>query len=445
MPAPEHVPRVVTSLPNSTGRSMDTIFALSSGGPPAGIGVIRVTGPAVKAVLLALIGRIPEARRAVRARFRDACGEVLDDGLAIYFPGPRSVTGEDLAEFHCHGGRAVITALEAALAAIPDCRLAEAGEFTRRAFANGRIDLAEAEGLGDLLSAETDLQRRNALLMAGGALSRNAAGWRDDVLMLSAEVEAALDFSDEDDVAELTVGFHEMLAQLRDSLAEALSAPHAEQLREGFRVALAGPPNAGKSTLFNALVESEAAITASIAGTTRDVLVRPVSLGGIAFSFVDMAGLRDVAGDEVEAIGIERAEREVELADLVLWLGAEGEGPDGAWEIDAQCDVAGGLSKTAPLLRLSARTGEGMDDLRRALIRHASEAMPRAGLVALNRRQRDLIAAAADALGVGSGLSDPLLVAENLRIARQAFDRLLGNSSTEDMLDAVFGRFCIGK
>ncbi len=259
---------------------MDTIFALSSGAPPAGIGVIRMTGPQVRQALDAIVGSVPPPRRATRARFRDAAGMVLDDGLALFFPGPNSVTGEDLAEFHCHGGRAVIAAVERALGEIPGCRRAEPGEFTRRAFANGRIDLAEAEGLADLLSAETEMQRRSAVEMASGVLSRQVEGWRERVLVLSAQVEAVLDFDDEGDVSGLSQQFAMELVALADDLRGALAAPHAEMLREGFRVALAGPPNAGKSTLFNALTESEAAITAEIPGTTRDVLTQSVALGG---------------------------------------------------------------------------------------------------------------------------------------------------------------------
>ena len=424
---------------------MDTIFALSSGAPPAGIGVIRVTGPEARQALQAIAGRVPSSRRAMRASFRDAEGTLLDDGLALFFPGPASVTGEDLAEFHCHGGRAVIAAVEATLAALPGFRRAQPGEFTRRAFINGRIDLAEAEGLGDLLAAETEIQRRSAMAMAGGVLSNKVAGWREALLGLSAQVEAVLDFSDEDDVASLPTDFTDRVASLLGELEIALAAPHAEMLREGFRVALAGPPNAGKSTLFNALVESEAAITAEIAGTTRDVLVRPVALGGVPFSFVDMAGLREPGDDRVEAIGIARAWGELDLADLILWLGAEGAGPVGAWEVDAQCDRTEHIRKNAPRHLLSAVTGAGMDNLRRALIDHARGAMPGPGTVALNERQRNLLSSAVDALAGAATSRDPLLVAENLRLSRVAFDNLLGNTSTEDVLDAVFGRFCIGK
>ena len=424
---------------------MDTIFALSSGSPPAGIAVVRVSGPGARAALETLAGRLPPPRRASRAAFRDAAGELLDDGLALWFPGPGTATGEDLAELHLHGGRAVVAAVEAGLAGLPGLRRAQPGEFTRRSFANGRIDLAEAEGLADLLAAETEVQRRAAIGVAGGALSRRVEQWRERLLALSARVEAVLDFDDEADVGGLPESFAGDLGGLARDIGTALEAPSAETLREGYRVALAGPPNAGKSTLFNALVESEAAITAPLAGTTRDVLLRPVALAGIPFTFVDMAGLRDRGADEVEAIGIARAEAEIAKADLVLWLGPEGEGPAHAWEIEPQCDRAGHPAKVSPRYRVSAVTEQGLDALRRGLIAHAGAAMPRPGEIALNRRQRELLEQAGDALVSAAREHDPLLLAEGLRQARLAFDGLVGRSATEDVLDALFGRFCIGK
>lgn len=424
---------------------MGTIFALSSGSPPAGIAVVRVSGPHARAALEALAGRLPPPRRASRAVFRDKDGAPLDDGLALWFPGPNTATGEDLAELHLHGGRAVIAAIERALAVLSGLRRAEPGEFTRRAFANGRIDLAEAEGLADLLAAETEIQRRAAIELAGGALSRRVEAWRDHVLMLSAQLEAVLDFDDEGDVAALPATFLREIGILADEIGAALEAPAAEVLREGFRVALAGPPNAGKSTLFNALIESEAAITAPIAGTTRDVLVRPVALGGIPFSFVDMAGLREGGADVVENIGIERAQAEIENADLVLWLGPEGEGPPGAWEIEPKADRQDHQVKCAPHYRVSGVTEEGLSELKQGLIAHAAEAMPGPGETALNRRQRGLLEQAVVALRSAAQERDPLLLAEDLRQARAAFDRLVGRSGTEDVLDALFARFCVGK
>ncbi|MCX9146870.1 tRNA uridine-5-carboxymethylaminomethyl(34) synthesis GTPase MnmE [Erythrobacter sp. WG] len=423
-----------------------TIFALSSGAPPAGVGVIRVSGPAAYSALLALAGRVPAPRRASLARLSDASGAPLDEALVLWFPGPNTATGEDLTEFHCHGGRAVIAAVEAALAALPGLRRAEPGEFTRRAFANGRIDLAEAEGLGDLLAAETEWQRAAALVNAGGALSRQVEAWRERVLALSAEVEGVLDFSDEEDAADLPECFTWNIAALKEELSEWLARPRSERLGEGFRVVLAGPPNAGKSTLFNALVDSEAAITSPIAGTTRDVIERSVAIGGVPFTFVDTAGLRDEeAADPIEAIGIGRARGALARADVILWLGPEGEGPESAWEIAAQADRAAIHPKSSARFVVSAITRAGVPMLKQALVAAARQGLPKPGEAALNARQHARLAEVAEALAAAERLSDPLLVAEELRRARLALDRLVGRATTEDMLDALFGRFCIGK
>lgn len=421
----------------------DTIFALSSGAAPAAIAVMRISGPQSAEALRLVTGRLPPPRRAVHAPVRDGEGALLDRALVLWLPGPNNATGEDTAELHCHGGRAVIAAVEAALATIPGLRAAQPGEFTRRAFVNGRIDLAEAEGLADLLSAETELQRRSALAMASGSFSRTVEAWRERLLSFSASLEAVLDFSDEDDVA-LPADFGGKLAALRGELADWLARPRAEALREGFRVVIAGPPNAGKSTLFNAMVESEAAIATPIAGTTRDVLTRPVAITGLPFLFADTAGLRGETEDAIEAIGIERARDAVEQADLVLWLGAEGQGPIGSWEIESQAD-RDHPAKIAPLHRVSAVTGQGMDGLRAALVAAARRALPGPGEAALNERQHRLLAEAEAMLAAAEQLSDPLLLAEHLRLARVAFDGLVGRATTEHMLDALFGRFCIGK
>lgn len=424
----------------------DTIFALSSGSPPAAIAVVRVSGPQAGAALAALAGKLPRPRMASYRTLRVPRETTeLDRALVLWFPGPATATGEDLAELHLHGGRAVVAAVEAALELVAGLRRAVPGEFTRRAFANGRIDLAEAEGLADLLAAETEMQRRSAIAMAGGAFSRQVETWRERVLAASAAVEAVLDFGDEDDVSQLPTGFGNGLGELAAELATWLARPRAEALREGFRVVLAGPPNAGKSTLFNALVEDDAAITAPLAGTTRDVLTRAVAIAGVPFVFADTAGLRDESGDAIEMIGMARARSELGRADLVLWLGPEGEGPLTGWEIAPQCDRAVAPAKQAPRHRVSAVTGEGIEALRADLVATASRAMPRPGDAALNRRQHRLLAEAEAGLVAARGESDPLLVAEALRLTRVAFDALIGRATTEDMLDALFGRFCIGK
>lgn len=423
----------------------DTIFAISSGALPAAIAVVRISGPKAGQALQAMSGSVPQPRRAALKSLRGEDGDVLDRAMVVWLPGPATVTGEDVAELHCHGSRAVVAAVLAALAKMPGLRSAEAGEFTRRAFANGRIDLAEAEGLADLLTAETELQRRAAMAMAGGDFSHVVDDWRQRLLAASGQVEAVLDFADEDDGAVLPPAFTHELSALGAELSDWLGRPRAEVLREGYRVVIAGPPNAGKSTLFNALVEDEAAITAPLAGTTRDVLTRPVALSGIPFLFVDTAGLRDEAGDAIEVIGVERARQAAADADLVLWLGREGEGPTCSWEIDAQIDRADRPRKHSSRHYLSAVTGEGMPSLRADLIATAQASMPQPGAAALNARQHGLLAQAGGALMRATGLDDPLLVAEELRLARRAFDSLLGRTTTEDMLDSLFGRFCIGK
>lgn len=428
-----------------TARTGDTIFAVSSGSPPAAIGVIRVSGAGASLALWTLVGRTIAPRRPSLAQLRNATYDVLDEAIVLWFPGPATATGEDLAEFHCHGGRAVLAAVCDELAKIEGLRPALEGEFTRRSFANGQIDLAEAEGLADLLEAETELQRAAAISAASGSLSGLVEGWRDEVLRLSAQVEAALDFSDEDDVSELPEGFAQSIDDLGQTLGDWLNRPRSERLKEGFRIVLAGPPNSGKSTLFNALVESEAAITSPIAGTTRDIIERSVAIMGVPFLFIDTAGLRKDGAEEIEAIGIERAQREFARADCILWLGGESEGPEGSWEVAARSDCAEFVPKASARHTVSAATGSGLTALKEALVEEARSRLPRPGEAALNARQSDRLSEAHEALQHTKGLNDMLLVAEELRRARLAFDRLIGRSTTEDMLDALFGRFCIGK
>ncbi len=392
-----------------------------------------------------MVGSRPAPRVAQLRVLRDAAGNILDRAMVIWLPGPANATGEDTAEFHLHGGSAVVVAVERELGTLPGLRKAEAGEFTRRAFANGRIDLAEAEGLADLLEAETELQRRHAVALAGGALSQQVERWRDAVLDLSAQVESALDFSDEGDVGDVPPAFAKALEELSEELAAWLARPRAERLREGFRVVIAGPPNAGKSTLFNTLIGDEAAIATPIPGTTRDVLERPVSIQGVPFTFVDTAGLRADSSDAIEIIGIERAQAQAAMADCVLWLGPQGEGPAGAWEITAKADLDVSQHKGERGLRVSALSGEGIEGLKAALVEHAGAALPAPGSVALNARQHGLLSELYGALRSIGSEHDLLIVGENLRLARATLDRMIGRASTEDMLDALFGRFCIGK
>ena len=423
-----------------------TIFALSSGAPPAAIGVIRISGAAAGAALVAIAGRLPETRRATLAWFRDPQSrERIDRGLALWFPGPRTATGEDLAELHIHGGRSVAAALLAVLARIEGLRAALPGEFTRRAFANGVIDLAEAEGLADLLAAETEGQRRAALANAGGALSRRVEEWRRAVLGVSAQVEALLDFADEGDVPPDETPIRGGIAQLADAIAVVLSAPPAERLRDGIRVVLGGPPNSGKSTLLNTIVGREAAIVSPLPGTTRDVIEVPVAIAGIAFLFSDTAGLR-ASDDPIEAIGIDRATAAVGGADILLWLGGAASCPDRtrAIVVQARSDLDEALDGGADL-RISARTGNGMAGLREGLVARAAALLPREGELVANMRQRGAMAWCLAALRRASALSDLILLAEELRLARDALDAITGRTGVEDMLDALFGRFCIGK
>ncbi|HUD94323.1 tRNA uridine-5-carboxymethylaminomethyl(34) synthesis GTPase MnmE [Sphingobium sp.] len=424
----------------------ETIFALSSGAPPAGIAVIRVSGPNAGSALEALARRLPKPRIASLALLCDPRdGAALDRALLLWLPGPNTVTGEDMAELHCHGGRAIVAAVEEALCAMPHLRRAQAGEFTRRAFANGRMDLNAVEGLSDLLAAETQGQRRAALLMAEGHFSRRIDGWRHTLLDLSAMAEAALDFSDEDDVpdAAIEARIGDGIATLAQDVASILAAPSAERLRDGVRVVLAGPPNAGKSTLLNALVGREAAIVSDIAGTTRDRIEVPAAIGGTAFLFTDTAGLRGEAGDAIEAIGIDRARAALDAADIILWLGDPAELPrDDAMLIAAQSDRAG---FDRPGLRLSAKTGEGMEQLVTALRDRAVTMLPGEGDYALHARQRQQVGQLQAHLEAAMRDSDLLVIAEELRMARRTIDALTGQAGTEDMLDRLFSGFCIGK
>lgn len=422
----------------------DTIFAVSSGSPPAAIAVVRISGPDAGKALDDLAGKRPLPRRASVRRLFDTQGELLDRAMVLWLPGPGTATGEDIVELHLHGGRAVVAAAERTLSLLAGVRPAAPGEFTRRAFSNGRIDLAEAEGLADLLTAETELQRQQALSLVGGEFSRLVKQWRHQVLMASAEVEAMLDFGDEDDVDELSVQFSSRMSALANEMQSYLDQPRAEILRDGFRVVLAGPPNSGKSSLFNRLVEEEAAITAPTAGTTRDILSRPVGLAGIPFMFADTAGVRDLTSDPIEAIGIDRAKGEFERADLVLWLGESGEGfGKVVWEIESFADVQ--ASEKIARHRVSAKTGMGIAELRQDLIAVATRAMPRPGTMALNQRHHSLVWESQRALEEGASATDPLIYAECLRQALRPIDRLLGQADVESMLDALFSRFCIGK
>lgn len=419
----------------------DTIYALSSGSPPAAIALVRISGPKADEALARLAGRLPEPRVASVAALRHG-GEILDQALVVRFTGPHSATGEDVAELHLHGGRAVVAAVLAALAEMEGLRAATPGEFTRRAFENGRIDLAEAEGLADLLEAETESQRRNALALAEGALSRQVEKWRLRTLALAAQVEAVLDFADEEDVAPLPPAFGGELADLRREIGEWLGRPSAERLRDGIRVAIAGPANAGKSSLLNALAGREAAIVSTVPGTTRDLVEAPVALAGIPLVLTDTAGLRD-SDDEVERIGVQRARAAAAAADILLWLGLPEQAPEGALRVHSKSDLAAPTGRVD--VSVSVVTGEGLGELTRLLIHHSTRLLPREGELALNSRHREALAEVEQALAQAAMTTDPILRAEGLRAALSPLDRITGRAGVEEMLDLLFGRFCIGK
>ncbi|WP_422059373.1 tRNA uridine-5-carboxymethylaminomethyl(34) synthesis GTPase MnmE [Sphingopyxis sp.] len=426
--------------------------------PPAAIAVVRVSGPQAAAALQRLAGRLPAPRHASLAELKDGHGAPLDRALVLWFPGPATATGEDLAELHLHGGRAVVAAVEGALGAMPGLRRAEAGEFTRRAFLSGRIDLAEAEGLADLLAAETESQRVQALGLASGHVSRAVESWQERLLGLMAGAEAELNFADEDDV-DVYDGAAQRLIEgmgaLAEELGEWLARPAAEVIADGVSVVIAGPPNAGKSTLINALAQRELAIVSPFEGTTRDVIETPLALDGIAMRFSDTAGLRAEGADDIEAIGIDRAKAAVEAADILLWLGEPKAVPahPRAILIAAQADKwAGDAASEAASARcdliLSAATGEGMGQLHAAIVEMARTLLPREGEAALRHRQRTALAEAKQWLTIEAGAreaGDLILLAERLRLASVALDRITGRAGVEDMLDALFSGFCIGK
>lgn len=430
----------------------DTIFALSSGQPPAAIAVLRISGPAAFDAAEKLAGgSLPPPRRAALRTLRD--GEThLDRALVLTFPGPATATGEDLAELHLHGGRSVVRAVEAALAAMPGLRAAEPGEFTRRALANGRIDLTEAEGLADLLAAETEAHRRAALRAAEGGIRRRIEIWSTRTLQLSATVEALLDHADEADVAAETDALaqvREASAALADEIAAIVAQPSVERLRDGIRVVLAGSPNTGKSTLLNALAEREAAIVSPLAGTTRDRIEAPVMRGGIAYLLTDTAGLHDAPSDLVEQIGIDRARESLTQADIVLWLDDELPSAEIVarphLNLHARADEPSRHEAPAGRFLVSGRTGQGIAALWEAVDSIARTLLPANDAVPLNQRQRDLATVAANSLRGAASARDPLLIAEELRHARRAFDRITGAADVEAMLDTLFARFCIGK
>jgi tRNA modification GTPase len=424
----------------------DTIFALSSGRPPAAISVIRISGPNAHAAGLRIAGSLPGVRTAsVRELRHPVSGELLDQALVLRFDLPASSTGEDIVEFQCHGGRAVVDSILSALACFDGLRAAQAGEFTRRAFENGRIDLTEAEGLADLIEAETEAQRKAAIALAEGGLRKQVDLWRQRAVDLSAQAERAIDY-DEHDEAGVDQGLNDACTGLLADLRVWLDRPRIEVLKDGVRVVVAGPPNTGKSSLINAIAGSERAIVTDIPGTTRDHIEVPLSLAGSPVLLTDTAGLRETA-DPVEAIGVARTAALVEMADVLVWLGEPNEAPDHPRLIRVHAQADRPDRRDVPLgsVPVSSVTGEGLGPLLERVSDHAREVLPGEGAIALNRRQAALIGEAAASLEQAGTTEDLVILAEGLRHARSAFDRLTGRAGFEDVLDALFSRFCLGK
>ncbi|TKD51930.1 tRNA uridine-5-carboxymethylaminomethyl(34) synthesis GTPase MnmE [Sphingomonas baiyangensis] len=428
----------------------DTIVALSSGALPAAIAVLRLSGPQALAAAGALAGDLPPDREARLRGLRDGAGALLDRAMVIVLRAPATVTGEDMVELHLHGGRAVVRAVEAALVAIPGVRLAEAGEFTRRALMHGRTTLTEVEGLALLLAAESDAQRRSAHAMADGTLRRNIAMLQREVLRLSARVEALLDFSDEGDVtddARVIAAIGAEAADLAVQIRRRADTPTVDRLHAGFRVVLAGPPNAGKSSLLNALVDHEAAIVSDIPGTTRDRIAVPISRGDYSYVLTDTAGIRSNTDDPIERMGIERSVRAIDEADLVLWLGDDAPVFPSVkiLLVHARADLPSRGARPPDRVGVSVHDPASLDDLWCAINDAVTDFIPQQLDTAMNQRQRALLLDAARALEAGGGQTDAILLGEQLRGALGAFDRITGAAGIEAMFDDLFSSFCIGK
>ena len=449
----------------------NTIFALSSGRPPAALAVVRISGQRAHAALEQLIGRVPQPRRASLARVRDPETEVIiDEGLALWFPAPNSETGEDMAELQVHGGRAVIAAVLAALAKLPGLRHAEAGEFTRRAFENGRMDLTAVEGLADLVAAETEAQRRQAYQHLKGLLGDRAETWRQRLIEALALVEAGIDFSDEEDVPkDMMSRSLELIGPLAEEISKA-GAGQGERLREGLRVAIAGPPNAGKSTLFNRLARREAAIVSPFPGTTRDVLELHLDLGGYPVTVLDTAGIRET-NDPVEREGVRRASEQAAGANLVLWVVDASASERQTLQLPAikvasefitwlvvnkidlvageeQRRIESGFDRKEIVNFVSSKTGAGLDELVNAIARYADSFFtPEPALVTRERQRAHLRETGLALQGAQRAAQDGReeIMAEQLRLATRALGKLLGRVDVEDVLDVIFRDFCIGK
>jgi tRNA modification GTPase len=437
----------------------DTIYALSSGAGRAAVAVIRISGGNASVILVRLSGSLPAARQlALRTLSDPGTGEVLDRAMLAWFPGPASFTGEDCAELHLHGSPATLAAVMNILSASPGVRPAEPGEFTRRAFLNGKMDLVEVEGLGDLLQARTESQRRQAIRQMSGEASSVFDAWREQLMLIRADIEAAVDFADEPGVAEAaTPGIDRrtgsLVQQIQDELGRSGSS---EILRDGLRVVIAGHPNTGKSSLLNALARREAAIVSDLPGTTRDAIEVTLDLGGMPLIVTDTAGLRAQPTDHVEQEGIRRSRQHMAGSDLLIWVwSADVPGsqvPDDSVNPDIivqnKVDLQSGLPRNDPGLRLSTRTREGLQELITELSGRVSGRFGHVeSALFVSARQKQVaersIRALNDALMIGSDRLE--LKAEHIRRATEEIARLTGRVDVEEWLGAIFSRFCIGK
>jgi tRNA modification GTPase len=435
----------------------DTIYSLSSGAGRAGVAVIRVSGPGAGHAVEVLARRIPEPRRASLCRLAHPdTGATIDEALVLWLPGPHSFTGEDSAEFHVHGGPAVVAAMLDALGRLDGLRPAEAGEFTRRAFMNGRLDLVAVEGLADLIAAETEMQRRLAQFHSGGGASAVFEAWRRDIVQVLARLEAAIDFVDEEGVADAALkAALPGLALLRDEMRARLDDRNqGERIRDGVRIVLAGPPNVGKSSLLNRLSRREAAIVSATPGTTRDVIEVHLDLAGVPVTVSDTAGLREGSADEIEAVGMERTRATMAGADLVVWMTA----PDAheqppTFDSDAlrvmnKCDLVASTTAMVADIAVSAKTGQNIEGLVERLSDWTRQrfASGESALITRERQRRTIEECWAHLERATAVEGLPLeLVAEEVRLAARALARLVGRIDVEDLLDVVFRDFCIGK
>ena len=421
---------------------MDLIVAEASPPGRGGVSVIRLSGAGARATAEALAGALREPRRAYFRTLRDG-GDELDQALVLWFAAGASFTGEEIAEFHLHGAPVIVRRV---LSALLDrgARRAEAGEFTRRAMLNGKMNLAEVEGLGDLLAAETESQRRLALRSLDGDLTRQADHWRGLLIRAGALVESSVDFADEDVPEEVPPEVFDLLAKLRADLdAQIGGFPAAERLREGFEVAVIGPPNAGKSSFINRIARRDVALVSEVAGTTRDIIELPMDLQGLAVTLLDTAGLRE-SGDALEAMGIARARARAEAADLRLHLSPDGRHDARLWrDGDLVIHTKADLDPSAGGLAVSALSGEGIDNVLSALFDVLSLRVAHAGLVSHQRQLAALVDARA-AISDLQGLPVEVL-AESVRHSAMSLDRLLGRIGAEEYLDVIFTSFCIGK